>query len=42
MIERIKDLSEVIAGQGSYPHKPFLSCKNIKYNELVAILHDVG
>lgn len=40
MIERIKDLSEVIAGQGSYPHKPFLSCKNIKYNELVAILHD--
>lgn len=40
MIERIKDLSEVIAGQGSYPRKPFLSCKNIKYNELVAILHD--
>lgn len=40
MIERIKDLSEVIAGQGSYPRKPFLSCQNIKYNELVAILHD--
>lgn len=40
MIASIKDLSEVIAGQGSYPRKPFLSCKNIKYNELVAILHD--
>ena len=40
MIASIKDLSEIVAGQGSYPRKPFLSCKNISYNELVAILDD--
>ena len=40
MIASIKDLSEIVAGQGSYPHKPFLSCQNISYDELVAILHD--
>ena len=40
MIERIKDLSEIVAGQGSYPRKPFLSCQNISYDELVAILDD--
>lgn len=41
MVASIKDLSEVVAGQGHYPRKPFLSCKNISYNELVAILHEV-
>ena len=40
MIAGVKDLSEVVAGQGQYPRKPFLSCKNISYDELVAILHD--
>lgn len=40
MIASIKDLSEIVAGQGSYPRKPFLSCKNISYDELVAILDD--
>lgn len=40
MIASIKDLSEIVAGQGSYPRKPFLSCQNISYDELVAILDD--
>ena len=40
MVASIKDLSEVVAGQGHYPRKPFLSCQNISYDELVAILDD--
>lgn len=35
-----KDLTEVVAGQGCFPIRPLLSCKNISYKDLLAILRD--
>lgn len=35
-----KDLTEVVADQGCFPIRPLLSCKNISYKDLLAILRD--
>ena len=40
MQQVVKDISEVFAGQGSFSYQPFLSSKNIRYNDLIAILHN--
>lgn len=40
MMCNYKDLTEVVAGQGCFPIRPLLSCKNISYKNLLAILRD--